>query len=158
MAHPPMKSKYSSGPTAYELKVQRHAERNEKARLRMARKRAELKTRPLNEQLEAAERSREYQARYRERNRDARRLCEAQRRAAYDHLPCSPSHANHPADSGRRTYQEKFGTAAYVSYLKAKRRRRIQRAQAKRQAHEAYHSADEVDDSEGDGDEDASTD
>ncbi|KAJ7933050.1 hypothetical protein B0H13DRAFT_1856649 [Mycena leptocephala] len=133
MAHPPMKSKYSSGPTEYELKVQRHAERNEKARLRMARKRAELKTRPLSEQLEAAERSREYQARYCERNRDARQLCEAQRRIA--------------------TYLTKFGVAAYASYLKAKRRRRIQRAQRQ----EAYHSADEVDD-EADGDEDAGTD
>ncbi|KAF7335582.1 hypothetical protein MVEN_02212500 [Mycena venus] len=57
--------------------IQRHLERNERARLRMARhfstssKRAELKLRPVEEQERAAERSRVYRARYRERHHQA---------------------------------------------------------------------------------------
>ncbi|KAJ7863222.1 hypothetical protein B0H13DRAFT_1899736 [Mycena leptocephala] len=67
MAHPPMKSKYGPGPSEYELKTQRKAQRNEKARLRMARKRAELKERPLEEQVLAKARTRLHQATYRQK-------------------------------------------------------------------------------------------
>ncbi|KAJ7325481.1 hypothetical protein DFH08DRAFT_1085163 [Mycena albidolilacea] len=67
--HPPMKSKYATDePTDYEILVHRHLERNEKARLRMARKRAELKSHSPEEQAAAAERERRYQATYRERS------------------------------------------------------------------------------------------
>jgi hypothetical protein len=93
-----MKSQYTTAPTDYELKsvphsvplsivfilsrALRHAERNEKARLRMARcvaffspefvfiytrKRAEVKNLPLDEQQRVAERNKLYQARYQER-------------------------------------------------------------------------------------------
>ncbi|KAJ7488085.1 hypothetical protein FB451DRAFT_1529106 [Mycena latifolia] len=50
---PPMPSKSTTRLTASEIQIQRMAERNEKARLRMARKRAELKTRPWEEQQQA---------------------------------------------------------------------------------------------------------
>ncbi|KAJ7842996.1 hypothetical protein B0H14DRAFT_3456516 [Mycena olivaceomarginata] len=53
--------------SATNLKAQKRAERNEKVRLRMARKRAELVLQPLEEQQLAAERSRAYQATYREK-------------------------------------------------------------------------------------------
>ncbi|KAJ6469138.1 hypothetical protein C8R47DRAFT_797439 [Mycena vitilis] len=49
--------------------AQRDIDRKEKARLRMAKTRAELKTRPLEEQVAYAARSRAYQERYRERTR-----------------------------------------------------------------------------------------
>ncbi|KAJ7152746.1 hypothetical protein C8R43DRAFT_1127200 [Mycena crocata] len=58
-AHPPMQSKYAhAGPSDYEIQLQREAERREKARLRMARKRAELKQRPLEEQERACDATR----------------------------------------------------------------------------------------------------
>ncbi|KAJ7303680.1 hypothetical protein DFH08DRAFT_825775 [Mycena albidolilacea] len=129
-APPPMKSQYSAGPTDYELKALQHAERNEKARLRMARsnsqqprKRAELKTRSLEEQQEAAERNKVYQARYREKHRQDLRIWEALRR--------------------REVYKAKFGPEAYAAWRQAKRERR-RRARAKLRAKEAYHSGDEA--------------
>ncbi|KAJ7333349.1 hypothetical protein DFH08DRAFT_814461 [Mycena albidolilacea] len=64
---PPMTAIHATGSTSHELKAQRRAERNEKARLRMARKRAELKSRPLEEQRIAAKRTKAYQATYREK-------------------------------------------------------------------------------------------
>ncbi|KAJ7139367.1 hypothetical protein C8R44DRAFT_727447 [Mycena epipterygia] len=63
---PPMKAITSKEATTHELKLQQQAARNEKAHLRMARKRAELRARPLTEQEEAAECSRAYQATYHE--------------------------------------------------------------------------------------------
>ncbi|KAJ6493308.1 hypothetical protein C8R45DRAFT_989359 [Mycena sanguinolenta] len=71
-----MKSKSTAdGPTEYgKVLVQRYLDRNEKARLRMARKRAELKNRPPEEQAAAAERQRRYQTTFRERNRNDLRL------------------------------------------------------------------------------------
>ncbi|KAJ7797607.1 hypothetical protein B0H14DRAFT_2583571 [Mycena olivaceomarginata] len=124
---PPMKSQYAATPTDYELKALRHAERNEKARLRMARqlsKRAELKTRSIEEQQEAAERNKLYQARYREKHRQDLRAWEALRR--------------------REVYKAKFGPEAYGAWRQAKRDRK-RRARAKQRAKEAYHSADEHD-------------
>ncbi|KAJ7673625.1 hypothetical protein B0H17DRAFT_1140838 [Mycena rosella] len=65
MAHPPMKFKYLPGPTDYELK-----------------KHAELKAQPLEEQQLAAERSRSYQATYREKNRNDLRISSGNLRTA----------------------------------------------------------------------------
>ncbi|KAJ7492943.1 hypothetical protein B0H11DRAFT_2228266 [Mycena galericulata] len=99
--------------TAYELKVQREAVRREKACLRMAKKRAELKLRPTEEQEVYRERARAYQATYREKHRYSLRVWEAQRRVA--------------------VYKERFGIEAYKVYAKAKRERK-RRARAKREA------------------------
>ncbi|KAJ7152156.1 hypothetical protein C8R43DRAFT_1127238 [Mycena crocata] len=155
MSHPPpMKSKYASGPSDYELKAQRKLESNEKARLRMARcvpapltlhlhlpdcrsprrKRAELKSRPIEEQLEAAERARVHQATYREKHRNDLRVWEAQRRIAL--------------------YKARFGPAAYAAYVRKNReRKRLRRA--KQAAKEAYHEARSSQHAHGDGDNDA---
>ncbi|KAJ7337480.1 hypothetical protein DFH08DRAFT_812816 [Mycena albidolilacea] len=137
-APPPMKSQYTTTPTDYELKALRHAERNEKARLRMARcvasfspefvftkasKRAEVKNLPLEEQQKVAERNKLYQARYRERHRQDLRIWEALRR--------------------REVYKAKFGPEAYAAWRKAKRDRK-RRARAKLRGKEAYHSGDEA--------------
>ncbi|KAJ6506116.1 hypothetical protein DFH09DRAFT_1101445 [Mycena vulgaris] len=82
MAHPPMKSKYCTEYSATTLARKR--------------KRAELKARPREEQERAAERSRVYQATYREKNQSDLRIWEAQRRLA--------------------NYQAKYGPEAYTSY------------------------------------------
>ncbi|KAJ7432732.1 hypothetical protein FB451DRAFT_1572937 [Mycena latifolia] len=117
MAHPPLRSKYTpDGPTEYELAVQRRQARNEKARLRMASKRAELRTRPLEEQAQAAEINKKYQATYREKNRRDLRIWEAQRRAGL--------------------YMARYGPEAYREYDLARREcklkaRRKQRTMAK---------------------------
>ncbi|KAJ7154958.1 hypothetical protein C8R43DRAFT_1126343 [Mycena crocata] len=130
MAHlprpPPMQSKYASGPSDHEIKTQRRLERNEKSRLHMTRTRAELKSRPLEEQQRAAERARVHQATYRARN--DLRVWEAQRRIAL--------------------YKAKFGPAAYAAYSRTKRERKC-RTRAKKAAKEAYHAAHN---SGGDGD------
>ncbi|KAJ7176159.1 hypothetical protein C8R43DRAFT_942958 [Mycena crocata] len=111
-AHPPMQSGYS-GPSDYEVKLQREADRREKARLRMARNRAALKLRPIEEQERAAARSRQYQAVYRARHREDLRLWEAQRRVDL--------------------YKKRYGPAAYVAYAKARRERK-RRARALQRA------------------------
>ncbi|KAJ7080882.1 hypothetical protein C8R43DRAFT_1143053 [Mycena crocata] len=122
MIPPPLKSKHQAGPTDYELKQQRLDNRREKARLRMARKRAELKQRPLEEQQEAAERARLHQAAYREssanRHRNDLRLWEAQRRV--------------------EMYKKRFGPEAYHAYAKLKRDRK-RRAREKKRAKEGYY-------------------
>ncbi|KAJ7669897.1 hypothetical protein DFH06DRAFT_1125306 [Mycena polygramma] len=136
MAHPPMKSKYCTGPTDYELEILRKAARNEKARLRMARgvrnldlvitrRREELKYRSLEEQARAKARHREHQATYREKNRLKLNASETTRR--------------------NEAYKAKYGNTAYSSYLKAKRRRRL----ARQAANEAYHSGDNFDSDDG---------
>ncbi|KAJ6448366.1 hypothetical protein C8R45DRAFT_1115371 [Mycena sanguinolenta] len=100
-----MKSKYATdGPTDYEMR------------------RAELKTRPPEEQAAAAARERQYQATYRERNRNDLRIWEANRRLA--------------------VYKAKHGPEAYTSYVKAQHVRR-RNARAKRKAQEAYDSRDD---------------
>ncbi|KAJ6512423.1 hypothetical protein C8R45DRAFT_920259 [Mycena sanguinolenta] len=99
----PMKSQYSASITAHELK-----------------KRAELKTRPIKEQQEAAARNKLHQAKH---HHDLR-AWEAMRR--------------------REIYKAKFGPEAYADWRKARRERR-QRMRAKQRAKEAYHSADDAD-------------
>ncbi|KAF7335134.1 hypothetical protein MVEN_02264300 [Mycena venus] len=90
--------------------IQRHLERNERARLRMARhfstssKRAELKLRPVEEQERAAERSRVYRARYRERHHQAVLKGESERR--------------------RKIYIQRYGEEAYKEYVERRERRR----------------------------------
>ncbi|KAJ7439922.1 hypothetical protein B0H11DRAFT_2253464 [Mycena galericulata] len=115
MPPPPLKSKHQSGPTQYELETQRQAIRREKARVRMAKLRAELKLRPIEEQLAAAQRARAHQAAYRERHQNDLRVWEAQRRIA--------------------VYKAKFGVEAYAAYAKAKKERK-RRAKEKRRATE----------------------
>ncbi|KAJ7301782.1 hypothetical protein DFH08DRAFT_943532 [Mycena albidolilacea] len=85
--------------------IQRHLERNERARIRMARKRAELKLRPVEEQERAAERSRVYRARYRQRHHQAVLRGESERR--------------------RKIYIQRYGEEAYKEY--AERREYRQR-------------------------------
>ncbi|KAJ7468414.1 hypothetical protein B0H11DRAFT_1920998 [Mycena galericulata] len=114
---PPMKSKYVAGPTNHELYMARQAIRREKARVRMAKKRADLKLRPLEEQALAAARARVHQATYRAKNRANLRYWEAQRRIAI--------------------YKERYGVEAYKSYAAAKRERR-RRAREKRRAKAGY--------------------
>ncbi|KAJ7830846.1 hypothetical protein B0H13DRAFT_1915744 [Mycena leptocephala] len=99
MHPPPLTSKYNTGLTEHELKLQRQAVRREKARVPWPctciqfphylssadatpahRRRAELKSRPLEEQEEAAKRARLHQATYRAKNRDDLRKWEAKRR------------------------------------------------------------------------------
>ncbi|KAJ7832598.1 hypothetical protein B0H13DRAFT_1914957 [Mycena leptocephala] len=118
MAHPPMKSKYCTGPTQLEIQAQRKARRNEMAHLRMARKRAELKEKPVEEQANAKARARAHQARYRQKNRDHLRAGEARHR--------------------NTIYKDRFGVAAYLSYLRARR----ERNRANQMEKEPYHSAD----------------
>ncbi|KAJ7138904.1 hypothetical protein C8R46DRAFT_1234143 [Mycena filopes] len=101
---PPLTSKFSTGATEHEREQERRAKRNEKAR------RAELKAQPLPEQARAAERGRDYQAKYREKNRKILRLWATQRRMAQ--------------------YEMRFGPEAYAQYYeiwKANRRRKRQR-------------------------------
>ncbi|KAF7362838.1 MYND-type domain-containing protein [Mycena venus] len=94
--------------------IQRHLERNERARLRMARKRAELKLRPVEEQERAAERSRVYRARYRQKHHQAVLKGESERR--------------------RKIYIQRYGEEAYKEY--AERRERRQRERDGREAPE----------------------
>ncbi|KAJ7618937.1 hypothetical protein DFH06DRAFT_1342504 [Mycena polygramma] len=117
--HPPIKSKYCTGPSEYELQAQRKAAINEKARLRMARKRAALKALPPEDQATAKARARAHQATYRAKNRQYLKEWEAHRR--------------------NEAYKAKYGAKALSSYLRAKRHRRINRVRRK----EAYHPADD---------------
>nr|GAT56446.1 predicted protein [Mycena chlorophos] len=65
--------------------ISRHLAKNEKARLQMARKRAELKLCPPAVQQAAADKAREHRAKYRERNRQNLQSKEAERRARITH-------------------------------------------------------------------------
>ncbi|KAF7292972.1 hypothetical protein MIND_01196400 [Mycena indigotica] len=58
-------------PLDYDLIKQRRKIRNEKARIHMAQKRADLKKKPLEVQQQAAKLARQYRARYQERYRQA---------------------------------------------------------------------------------------
>ncbi|KAJ7652313.1 hypothetical protein B0H17DRAFT_1147396 [Mycena rosella] len=107
MSHPPMKSKYAAvRPTEHEQ-----------------RKRAELKSAPLEDQAKAAARSRSYQATYREKNRADLKIWEAQRRV--------------------NAYIAKYGEEAYLSYANARRDSR-RHARRKRLAKQAYHQGDTI--------------
>ncbi|KAK7000235.1 hypothetical protein R3P38DRAFT_3219120 [Favolaschia claudopus] len=80
-AYPPMQSKFPTfAETDYQALLKRHLARKEKARLRMRRKRAELKTRPKDEQVAANARQRGYQTKYRSKRREKLRLLQHQRR------------------------------------------------------------------------------
>ncbi|KAJ7051994.1 hypothetical protein C8F01DRAFT_632570 [Mycena amicta] len=108
----------------YEFLLQRHLARNEQARLRMARKRAELNQRPIVEQIAAAERARQARAKYRKthvtchyylfcclahprlviRHRESLQASEARRRA--------------------KIYHDRFGPIACEQYLERQRKRK----------------------------------
>ncbi|KAJ7441680.1 hypothetical protein B0H11DRAFT_1932861 [Mycena galericulata] len=111
----------TSNPPPMKSNMARQAIRREKARIRMAKKRAELKLRPLEEQALAAARARVHQATYRAKNRENLRYWEAQRRIS----------------SFGSIYKQKYGLEAYKSYAAAKRERR-RRARAKRLAKAGY--------------------
>ncbi|KAK7008536.1 hypothetical protein R3P38DRAFT_2791504 [Favolaschia claudopus] len=85
-ACPPMKSKYTGCTEKQHQKmIKKQLDRNEKARLRMARRRAELKNRSASEQAAASARQRGYQARYRANKRETIRQSQRERRlAAYE--------------------------------------------------------------------------
>ncbi|KAJ6549700.1 hypothetical protein B0H19DRAFT_1236984 [Mycena capillaripes] len=85
--------------------IQRHLERNERARLRMARKRAELKLRPVEEQERAAERSRVYRARYRQRFRHHEAVLRGE------------------SERRRKIYIQRYGEEAYKEYAERRERK-----------------------------------
>ncbi|KAJ7472809.1 hypothetical protein FB451DRAFT_1399007 [Mycena latifolia] len=137
MAPPPLKSKYQSGPTTFELKYvnsrrsgSRNAEKKPVYEWRgpSNRKRAELKTKSHEEQVEAAERARTHQATYREKHRRDLRLGEAQQRS--------------------KKYEARYGQETAVLYTKALRDRH-RRGRDKRRAKAmkaGYFPEDEVPD------------
>ncbi|KAK6988084.1 hypothetical protein R3P38DRAFT_3229634 [Favolaschia claudopus] len=129
---PPLKSQLTEdNKTEYEILLRQRRDRNEKARLRMARKRAERKSLPTEKHLAALERERQYQALYRASHREKLRQLESDRRIAAVH-----------------------GQAALEAYLK---RRKLIRssALAKFRAKEPYHSGDDCPESEEGVEEDA---
>ncbi|KAK6992842.1 hypothetical protein R3P38DRAFT_3224664 [Favolaschia claudopus] len=130
---PPLKSKFTKDTKekkpkltkddGIELEIlrRRHRDRNEKSRLRMAKKRAELKGQPTEEAIAALEKEREYQAKYRAQHREMLRLVEKRRR--------------------HDIYKAVHGEVAYQAYL----RRKLQSRRTQLLATEPYHSGDEVD-------------
>ncbi|KAK6985139.1 hypothetical protein R3P38DRAFT_3230799 [Favolaschia claudopus] len=123
---PPMQSKYRlARETEYQILLQRHLDRNEKARVRMARRRAALKAGPPAEQQAAAEREREYQNEYRIGHRQLLRDLDLARRL--------------------NKYRDTYGPEALDAYMegKAERRRNAKArriAEARRLAKEPYDS------------------
>ncbi|KAK7019610.1 hypothetical protein R3P38DRAFT_3199261 [Favolaschia claudopus] len=119
-AYPPMRSKLTNcAETDYQLLLRKHLARNEKARLRMRRKRAELKSRPQDEQIAANARQRRYQAKYRNGKREKIRFTQHQRRLA--------------------AYKAIYGPAAFAEYCRALQQRRMN-AELRQQAREPYDS------------------
>ncbi|KAJ7812691.1 hypothetical protein B0H13DRAFT_1926025 [Mycena leptocephala] len=125
--------KYCTGPTEYEIQAQRKARRNEMARLRMARKRAELKQQPLEEQARAKAQHESIKLHI---GRSALLQC---RVTILNHSQEPRSFKRVGGQAPKSCYIVKFGEAAYLSYLKAKRKRQLD----KRRKKEAYHSADD---------------
>ncbi|KAK7020078.1 hypothetical protein R3P38DRAFT_3198681 [Favolaschia claudopus] len=127
---PPMKSKYRlARQTEYQILLQRHLDRNEKARVRMARKRAALKAGPVESQRIAAERERGYQSHYRAGHRELLRDLDLARRM-----------------SEHRKYEELYGHEALIAYAEGRKERR-RNAIARRRAKEPYHSDHDMEDS-----------
>ncbi|KAJ7832592.1 hypothetical protein B0H13DRAFT_1914950 [Mycena leptocephala] len=91
--------------TAHQLEVVKHKERNEKARLRMAKKRAQIKALAPDEQDIHDEKARAYKATYREKNR---------RRLAIK------------AENRRKSIlKEKMGPEAYAQWRRYKRQQQL---------------------------------
>ncbi|KAK7030002.1 hypothetical protein R3P38DRAFT_3177409 [Favolaschia claudopus] len=105
--------------TEYQILLNRHLARNEKARIRMARKRAELKGGATDTHEAAVDRERQYQAEYRARNREALRLATVSRRM--------------------RDYREAYGEEALAAYLQRQQIRR-KNARLRRLSKEPYDS------------------
>ncbi|KAK7045171.1 hypothetical protein R3P38DRAFT_3177400 [Favolaschia claudopus] len=107
--------------TEYQILLNRHLARNEKARIRMARKRAGLKVGEMDPEIREAsvERERQYQAEYRARNREALRLATVSRRMI--------------------EYRDAFGEEALAAYLQRQQQRRSN-ARRRRQSKEPYDS------------------
>ncbi|KAK7043464.1 hypothetical protein R3P38DRAFT_2767088 [Favolaschia claudopus] len=108
----------------YQILVRRERDRKERARLRMAKKRAQQRGLPTEEFEAAMERERLYQAEYRERNREKLRTLEMERRVS--------------------AYRAAYGEEALNEWL---RKRHISRRkkQAKARGKEPYHSGDDLD-------------
>ncbi|KAJ7633685.1 hypothetical protein DFH06DRAFT_1337170 [Mycena polygramma] len=117
LAFPPANSKYNTGLTPYEIEQQRRERRNAQARLRMAKKREQLKLGPPEEQALAAARNKEYQATYRQKNR---------------------KHLSKNARARRQAlYRKRYGPELYLSYEQGQRER-ARRARAKRRAQAGF--------------------
>ncbi|KAJ7676725.1 hypothetical protein DFH06DRAFT_1317336 [Mycena polygramma] len=115
-AYLPAKSKHHYGPSPYQIDQERRARRNEQARLRMA-EYAQLKLKSAEEQARVAAVNKEYQARYRQKNR---------------------KHLVKKARARRGTqYRNRYGPEMYLSY-ESGQRERSRRARARRRAAEAY--------------------
>ncbi|KAK7047001.1 hypothetical protein R3P38DRAFT_94825 [Favolaschia claudopus] len=117
----------------YEQLEQRHLSRNEKARVRMARKRAQRKLLPLEAQAAIVEREREYQKKYRTKNRAVLRQLEKQRRLDL--------------------YRAKYGDEAFEVYVRERAERGARRLEQKkslenRQARDEGDEEDEVEEDE----------
>ncbi|KAK7000620.1 hypothetical protein R3P38DRAFT_3369302 [Favolaschia claudopus] len=130
MSCPSMQTIYGrSEPTEHqkrnERRLERRLERNEKARLRMARKRAELKSCSPEEQRAAAERSRKHQATYRAKHRASLREEESARRLI--------------------VYKATHGPALFAKFMKNKQDRRAARLKRERAEFGHFGSEDEFD-------------
>ncbi|KAK7046223.1 hypothetical protein R3P38DRAFT_3175500 [Favolaschia claudopus] len=135
---PPMKSKYRlARQTEYQVLLQRHLDRNEKARVRMARKRAALKAGPVESQRIAAERERGYQSHYRAGHRELLRDLDLARRM--------------------RNYEALYGHEALLAYAEGRKERR-RNAIARRRAKEPYTSDHDMEDLCDEDDDDDTTD
>ncbi|KAK6969082.1 hypothetical protein R3P38DRAFT_3244086 [Favolaschia claudopus] len=123
---PPMQTIYGrSEPTQHQTRQQRRLERNEKARLRMARKRAELKSRSAEEQRAAIERRKRHQATYRAKHRESLREEESARRVA--------------------VYKAKHGPDLFNEFMRIKQARRSARAKRAKAEFDHFGSEDEFD-------------
>ncbi|KAK7053551.1 hypothetical protein R3P38DRAFT_3170892 [Favolaschia claudopus] len=138
-----MKSKDSTKPqftinlaemTEYQILLQRHLDRNEKARVRMAwyvsffkRRAARKAATSVEEQILISEREREYQAEYRSRNYEKLRSAALKRR--------------------HNEYEALFGKEALTAYLRHQQLRRA-RKRARDRAKEPYDSDDMCQDEE----------
>ncbi|KAJ7860904.1 hypothetical protein B0H13DRAFT_2355357 [Mycena leptocephala] len=122
-AYPPMKSKYCTGPTPFEIDAELAAMSERDCAWHGA-KRAELKLQSEEEQARVAALNKEYQATYRERHRE--------------HLAKRATKIRHKA------YQDRYGFAMFNLYMKGQRERR-RMADARRKAQEEYSSGDDYD-------------
>ncbi|KAJ7044909.1 hypothetical protein C8F04DRAFT_1174651 [Mycena alexandri] len=94
----------------------RAAVRREKARLRMAKKRAQLKSRPVEEQMAAAERARLHQATYREKNREELRDWEATRRVQFG-VEAYKAYEKQQSQRKRNAQERRIAKAIKAGYL-----------------------------------------
>ncbi|KAJ7939409.1 hypothetical protein B0H13DRAFT_1850705 [Mycena leptocephala] len=117
------------------LRLQREQERRDKARIRMARTRAELKLRPVAEQEEYATRARAYQATYREKSVSQSVIMGVRSQSQAFVMRNRKSLKDWEAQRRVDAYIKKFGVADYLAYKKKKDERK-RAARDKRRAKE----------------------